>query len=164
MPTEGSSSSSSSAPSPFAFKTPAPPTTFAALKQRRVSLASQPPPRGPQGWNFRDDTGIDSNANAAASSSTSSAFLSAALVPVSPGSSSPRKGKIRAVDLSYNDLSDEPLSPVPEREREKKPRKKWTEEETNMLVKGCQIVSLDIPYPSYLLLRFTFSMALEIGR
>jgi hypothetical protein len=48
-------------------------------------------------------------------------------------SSSPdKKGKMRKADPS----STPDDAPVPE----KKPRKKWTQEETMMLVNGCQIV------------------------
>ena len=48
-----------------------------------------------------------------------------------PTSGPEKKGKMRKIDLSLP-ADDEP-TPIPE----KKPRKKWTAEETDMLVKGC---------------------------
>ena len=112
--------------STFSFKAPLLPSsssvhgpaTASALKHRRVSLASQSSPRIVQAWSFRDDTGLDSQA---ASSSTNGQ-----LVPE-------KKGKMRKIDLSQT--GDESSR------QEKKPRKKWSEEETKMLVEGCQTVS-----------------------
>jgi hypothetical protein len=114
--------------STFSFKAPFPASsssssahgavTASALKHRRVSLASQSSPRVVQAWSFRDDTGLDSQA---ASSSTNGQ-----LVPE-------KKGKMRKIDLSQ--VGDDSAR------LEKKPRKKWTEEETKMLVEGCQTVS-----------------------
>ena len=92
--------------------------TASALKHRRVSLASQSSPRVVQAWSFRDDTGLDSQA---ASSSTNGQ-----LVPE-------KKGKMRKIDLSQTGDDSS--------RQEKKPRKKWSEEETKMLVEGCQTVS-----------------------
>ncbi|KAF8809935.1 hypothetical protein BYT27DRAFT_7209875 [Phlegmacium glaucopus] len=117
------SSSSLPVTSTFSFKAPFPASsssshgvgTASALKHRRVSLASQSSPRVVQAWNFRDDTGLDSQA---ASSSTNGQ-----LVPE-------KKGKMRKIDLSQD--GDDPSR------LEKKPRKKWSEEETRMLVEGCQ--------------------------
>jgi hypothetical protein len=92
--------------------------TASALKHRRVSLVSQSSPRVVQAWSFRDDTGLDSQA---ASSSTNGQ-----LVPE-------KKGKMRKIDLSQTGDDSS--------RQEKKPRKKWSEEETKMLVEGCQTVS-----------------------
>ena len=105
----------------FSFKAPLPlPATSSAgataLKQRRVSLASQSSPRVVQPWCFRDEMGLDAQSNDPSSST---------LAP-------DKKGKFRKPDSSTT--PDDPPSP------EKKPRKKWTQEETMMLVDGCQIV------------------------
>jgi hypothetical protein len=54
-----------------------------------------------------------------------------------PRSATDKKGKLRKGDFS-NPPDD---APIPE----KKPRKKWTQEETMMLVNGCQIVRLSFP-------------------
>ena len=114
--------------STFSFKAPFPASsssssahgavTASALKHRRVSLASQSSPRVVQAWSFRDDTGLDSQATASSSNGQ--------LVPE-------KKGKMRKIDLSQVGDDSSRL--------EKKPRKKWTEEETQMLVEGCQTVS-----------------------
>ncbi|KAF9007152.1 hypothetical protein BDQ17DRAFT_261832 [Cyathus striatus] len=97
--------------SAFSFKAPFP--TSSALKQRRVSLAlPADSPRVVEAWSFRDDTGID------ASSSSSS---------VSPvEQKKPKKGKI---EKEESDAAGDG--------KEKKPRKKWSQEETQMLVDGC---------------------------
>ena len=62
---------------------------------------------------------------------------SSALASDKVGSSTDKKGKMRKADPS-NTPDD---ASVPE----KKPRKKWTQEETMMLVNGCQIVRLSFP-------------------
>ena len=124
-------SSQSVAPSTstFSFKAPFPRSssssssshgvvTASALKHRRVSLASQSSPRVVQAWSFRDDTGLDSQAT--------STSTNCQLVPE-------KKGKMRKIDLSQVGDNSTRL--------EKKPRKKWSEEETKMLVEGCQMVS-----------------------
>ena len=110
-------------PSTFSFTAPCPSASInaSALKQRRVSLASQSSPRVVQAWNFRDDTGLDSQASVSTSNGQ--------LVPE-------KKGKMRKIDLSQ--VGDDSSSS----RMEKKPRKKWTEEETMMLVEGCQTVSI----------------------
>ncbi|KAF6745614.1 hypothetical protein DFP72DRAFT_1035605 [Ephemerocybe angulata] len=116
----GESSSSASAASPaklptaatFAFKAPALP-----LKQRRVSLALPSSPRVVEGWNFRDDTGLDSVASNAEGASLMSQ----------------EKKKIRKVESPEEKESGTTTPEKPE----KKARKKWTLEETAMLVAGC---------------------------
>ena len=131
METTINPSSPSVAPSTstFSFKAPFPKssssssphgasTSASTLKHRRVSLASQSSPRVVQAWSFRDDTGLDSQA---ASSSTHGQLLPE------------KKGKMRKIDLSQ--VGDDSAR------LEKKPRKKWSEEETMMLVEGCQTVS-----------------------
>ncbi|KAF5353468.1 hypothetical protein D9756_007939 [Leucocoprinus leucothites] len=93
-------------------------TPFSALKQRRVSLAlPASTPRVP--WDFRDDTGIAGPSNAPQQQDTQSATEST--------SKEPKKGKIRKTE------PQDPTAPLPE----KKPRKKWSPEETQMLVEGC---------------------------
>ncbi|RDB18181.1 hypothetical protein Hypma_000546 [Hypsizygus marmoreus] len=103
--------------STFSFKAPFPAssstTPFAPLKQRRVSLALPSSPRVVQAWNFRDDTGLDSH------------------VPETEASRAmpEKRGKMRKIATGAD---SEPF-------QEKKQRKKWTEEETQMLVTGCNI-------------------------
>ncbi len=113
---------------------------FPALKQRRVSLAlPASTPRVP--WSFRDDTGIAGPSSAQPSSPTNL----------------PKKVKIRKTEPL------DPAAPVPE----KKPRKKWSPEETQMLVEGCNRVRSYSPNLPVLELTVAFcvcSMALVTGR
>ncbi|KAH7911866.1 hypothetical protein BJ138DRAFT_1084798 [Hygrophoropsis aurantiaca] len=85
-----------------------------ALKQRRVSLALPSSPRLVPAWNFRDDTGLASHV-----------AESSSLMPE-------RRGKMRRI-ADDGDLDDIDGFII----QQKKQRKKWTEEETQMLVKGC---------------------------
>lgn len=137
----------------FSFKEPypvsgVPPSAVSALKQRRVSLASPSSPRVVQPWSFRDEMGLDSQSSDAAASSSSLEKKT----PASPD----KKGKTRRTESLKG--ADESSTP------DKKPRKKWTQEETMMLVNGCQIVC----YLSLLGLLYTKpfynSMASAIGR
>ncbi|KAA1466870.1 hypothetical protein DENSPDRAFT_743887, partial [Dentipellis sp. KUC8613] len=98
--------------STFSFTAPFPSsstTRAAALKQRRVSLALPSSPRQVPAWTFRDDTDIESRA-------------------------SERKGKMRKLASGESSRTDD-ASPL--LAGEKKARKKWTMEETQMLVEGC---------------------------
>ncbi|KAG5652715.1 hypothetical protein H0H81_003966 [Sphagnurus paluster] len=99
--------------STFSFKAPFPASSSAAspLKQRRVSLALPSSPRVVQAWNFRDDTGVDSHIPETEASP---------LVPE-------KRGKLRKLAAG---VDGEPF-------QEKKQRKKWSDEETQMLVLGC---------------------------
>ncbi|KZP27868.1 hypothetical protein FIBSPDRAFT_817841 [Athelia psychrophila] len=99
--------------STFSFKAPFPPNPT-SLKQRRASLAQASAPRLVPVWSFRDDTEL-------AVASTSE------LGPE-------KRGKMRkiATDDGEHELS-EPVN------AEKKQRKKWTAEETQQLVDGCNI-------------------------
>ncbi|KAI0092369.1 hypothetical protein BDY19DRAFT_884381 [Irpex rosettiformis] len=127
--------------STFSFTAPYPSTpssssTPASLKQqRRVSLALPSSPRQFPAWSFRDDTTV----GVGMSSST-------ALVPE-------KKGKIRRIASDTDEVEEaflNPSTPGPSllssqglssssapAEPLKKPRKKWTAEETQMLVDGC---------------------------
>lgn len=103
--------------STFSFKAPFPAssssfTAASPLKQRRVSLALPSSPRVVQAWNFRDDTDLDSHVPETEASG---------LVPA-------KRGKMRKI------ADGEPF-------QEKKQRKKWSDEETQMLVAGCNRVS-----------------------
>lgn len=105
--------------STFSFKAPFPASSSStALKQRRVSLALPSSPRVVQAWSFRDDTGLDSH------------------VPETVGSGlmPEKRGKMRKIATATDD--DSPL-------QEKKQRKKWSPEETQMLVDGCNRVSAE---------------------
>ena len=75
-------------------------------------------PRVVQAWSFRDDTGIDS----------SSGVGSNLALPE-------KKGKMRKIAPTADDED-------PTTFQEKKPRKKWSAEETQMLVDGCNRVSV----------------------
>ena len=119
QPTASAPSSST-----FTFKAPYPPASTSAgsqgaSKQRRVSLALPNTPRVVPAWNFRDDTTIDAHI-------ASTAALAE------------KKGKMRRAASSASDthrVSETAIVP------EKRQRKKWSEEETKMLVNGCNIVS-----------------------
>ncbi|KAG1750478.1 uncharacterized protein EDB91DRAFT_1217164 [Suillus paluster] len=86
-----------------------------ALKQRRVSLALPSSPRLVPAWSFRDDTDL-----------TSHVAETSAPMPE-------RKGKMRKI-AGDGDYRDTPGAFIVQ---QKKPRKKWSEEETQMLVEGC---------------------------
>lgn len=90
------------------------------LKQRRVSLALPSAPRVVQAWTFRDDTGLDSHVP-----ETDTAHQ---LMPE-------KRGKMRKIAVA-----DEPDPDAAGGEREKRQRKKWSAEETQMLVDGCNRV------------------------
>lgn len=90
-------------------------------KQRRVSLALPSSPRLVPAWSFRDDTRLDSHAASAS-----------CLAPE-------KKGKMRKIAAD-----DHPIERVVY--TEKRQRKKWTDEETQMLVDGCNVVSAYIYY------------------
>lgn len=89
------------------------------LKQRRVSLALPSSPRLFPAFSFRDDTGV--GVHSAADSS-----------------SSEKKGKMRRIESDHQD--DDVLQLTGP--SEKKMRKKWTTDETQMLVDGCNKVRL----------------------
>lgn len=101
--------------SSFTFKAPYPPTT--GLKQRRVSLAVPPSERVVPAWSFRDDTSVETHV---------AETDAAALDKAGPLADSPDEMK----------PPPDPVHPA----LEKKARKKWTMEETQMLVDGCNKV------------------------
>ncbi|EMD35191.1 hypothetical protein CERSUDRAFT_116659 [Gelatoporia subvermispora B] len=105
--------------STFSFTAPFPtsstPASSSSLKQRRVSLALPSSPRLFPAWSFRDDTGVGVHSSAD----------SATGVPE-------KKGKMRKIAASSDHTDDDPPFQM-----EKKQRKKWTQEETQMLVAGC---------------------------
>ena len=116
--------------STFSFTAPFPPspaasTSQAVKPQRRVSLALPSSPRVFPAWTFRDDTGLGVHS-------------ADADVPNTPE----KRGKMRRI------ASDEPEPGAGETsvgaaaldKPEMKPRKKWTMEETQMLVAGCNKV------------------------
>ena len=82
-------------------------------KQRRVSLALPSSTR--VAWNFRDDTGVESHV--------------------------PETGASDIVPEKWRKMRK--IAPGADNEisQEKKQRKKWSDEETQMLVTGCNIVS-----------------------
>ncbi|EJD05156.1 uncharacterized protein FOMMEDRAFT_139688 [Fomitiporia mediterranea MF3/22] len=109
--------------STFTFATPYPPAATATvgsqatLKQRRVSLALPNSPRLVPAWSFRDDTTIDAH------------VASSSQIPQD------KKGKMRKASADEQKVADKASVQVPE----KRQRKKWTEEETQMLVNGCNV-------------------------
>ena len=94
-------------------------------------------PRIVPAWSFRDDTGLDAHAVASTSE----------LGPE-------KRGKMRKLDT--DDGERELSEPV---NAEKKQRKKWTAEETQMLVDGCNIVSKTLPLIDGPMLTWPFSGA-----
>ncbi|CDO68084.1 hypothetical protein BN946_scf184788.g15 [Trametes cinnabarina] len=126
--------STSSLPSTSTFSFTAPfPTSPSLAKQRRVSLALPSSPRIFPAWSFRDDTGLGVHSADAPENSSSSA------------SGPEKKGKMRRIasdeqradgEPSPSAQSSQPHPPHPP-PPEKKQRKKWTMEETQMLVAGC---------------------------
>ncbi|KAL1740503.1 hypothetical protein HDZ31DRAFT_7525, partial [Schizophyllum fasciatum] len=80
-----------------------------ATKTRRVSLALPSSPKEFPAWSFRDDTGVGAHRGQAGEE---------------PSSTPEKRGKMRK--LADGDAATE-----------KKPRKRWTPEETQMLVEGC---------------------------
>lgn len=124
--------------SAFSFTAPFPPPSStltnsqSSKQQRRVSLALPSSPRLFPAWSFRDDTSVG--------------------VGVSGGSEQEKRGKMRRVESEDGQSSAQIAStstiiqtqPQPE----KKQRKKWSEEETQMLVKGCNKVCTPILFTS----------------
>lgn len=108
-----------SAPFPLSASTSAS-SAPSPLKQRRVSLALPSSPRLFPAFSFRDDTGVGVHSAADSSSTTSSE----------------KKGKMRRIESDRPDEDVLQLSGP----SEKKMRKKWTTDETQMLVDGCNKV------------------------
>jgi hypothetical protein len=79
-------------------------------------------PRLVPAWDFRDDTGVQSHVPE-----------TSALVPE-------KRGKMRKISTA----TDRDDSEVACSSQEKKQRKKWSMEETQMLVNGCNLVSIYI--------------------
>jgi len=160
-----SSTFSFKAPFPVSPPPPQPPLAAAvsALKHRRVSLASPSSPRLVQPWSFRDEMGLhiqpptpDAETGAAASSS-----------PTATGAAVPeKKGKMRKLDPKLAGAGGGDELTV----QDKKPRKKWSNEETQMLVQGCQIVCfifISFPPHAFVLCRCsadTHTLILAWGR
>ncbi|OJA17060.1 WSC protein [Rhizopogon vesiculosus] len=114
-PTAATFSFSAPFPGLSSSNSPTSSSSSTALKQRRVSLALPSSPRVVQAWNFRDDTGL-----------TSHVAETSAPMPE-------RKGKMRKI-ADDGDRHETTSSFIIQH---KKPRKKWSEEETRMLVEGC---------------------------
>ncbi|KAI0338683.1 hypothetical protein BDW22DRAFT_1422972 [Trametopsis cervina] len=119
----------------FSFTAPFPPPSSSASspaslkQQRRVSLALPSSPRQFPAWTFRDDTSVGVGVSSPS-----------ALVPE-------KKGKIRRIASDNDDGEEASGGPSTfnslgapgssNAEPLKKPRKKWTADETQMLVDGC---------------------------
>jgi hypothetical protein len=110
--------------STFSFTAPLLPASNsnnqATIKQRRVSLALPSSPKVFPAWSFRDDTAVDSQ------------------IASSSATAPEKKGKMRKITMD----NDKPVDKAPP-PTEKRQRKKWTEEETQMLVTGCNTVRSD---------------------
>ena len=122
------------------FQQPQDPSSSVSLtphkQQRRVSLALPSSPRQFPAWSFRDDTSVG--------------VAAAAPSPLVPE----KKGKMRRIANDDSDIgvalagaSVQPQSSqaaaaaaAQAAETAKKQRRKWTDEETKMLVDGCQKV------------------------
>jgi hypothetical protein len=151
-------------PSAFTFKEPYPPAEPAAgpktpvasaaasgaggsgtLKQRRVSLAVPPSARVVPLWTFRDDTTVEKHVAETPTTATLTATSMHDMMgstsmgpPPVPLTMSPRQAYDIEEDMKplsglSSDLFGRP---------EKKVRKKWTMEETQMLVDGCNKVCI----------------------
>ena len=108
--------------STFSFTAPFPLRggSITSSKQRRVSLPSSPRSSPTPGWPFRDEMGLE------AMSSSGSASVTA-----------DKDKKLRKVELGVASVSmEESVSSS----LEKKQRKRWSMEETQMLVAGCNKV------------------------
>lgn len=132
------------APFPSSSRRPTPSTTM-PLKQRRVSLALPSSPRLVPAWSFRDDTGLESH------------------VAETSGLAPEKRGKMRKI-ANDSDRDDPDLAPS----QEKKQRKKWTTEETQMLVDGCNVVSMlqlrSRPPSPLIIMFFYYSTVSAAGR
>ena len=111
-------------------------STAAGPKQRRVSLALPSSTR--VAWNFRDDTGIESHV--------------------------PETGASDLVPEKWRKMRR--IAPATDNEapHEKKQRKKWSDEETQMLVTGCNMVSCLDTLSTILGPHSEFSTVSETGR
>lgn len=134
--------------STFSFKAPLPvasgsgPSSAAggaSSKQRRVSLALPSSPRLVPAWNFRDDTRVGAGSDA----------VPARVERGRSTSADQRRGKMRrlAVDAGEEDDDEDEegdagksAAAKDQKPKEKKVRRKWTPEETQMLVDGCNTV------------------------
>ena len=119
--------------STFSFTAPYPPSSTSTSQsqtkpQRRVSLALPSSPRVFPAWSFRDDTGLGGHSNDTDMDDADADVLE-------------KRGKMRRI--VPDDPGEEPLFPSSDKP-EKKPRKKWTMEETQMLVAGCNKVRHDL--------------------
>ncbi|KAF4588468.1 hypothetical protein EYR40_010019 [Pleurotus pulmonarius] len=144
MPTLTVTACKSTMPPPatttFSFKAPFPVASpGASLKPRRVSLALPSSPRlvPDSAWNFRDDTGIDAHRTGHSNPSQGYESDTDVLLPE-------KRGKMRRIASDGDDFtlgSTTGASGSAEGaagpSSEKKQRKKWTTEETQMLVDGC---------------------------
>lgn len=129
--------------STFSFQVPLPASASSSssssspIKQRRVSLALPSAPRVVQAWTFRDDTGLDSHVP-----ETEAAHQ---LMPE-------KRGKLRKIAVA-----DEMNADAVGGEKEKRQRKKWTAEETQMLVDGCNRVCIRLSHkPTTPLIRTSY--------
>jgi len=109
------SSSTFSFSAPFPLPKPASASSAPQPKQRRVSLALPSSPRLFPAFHFRDDTGVGVHSGESSSS----------LGPE-------KKGKMRRIETDRLEEEIVQMSGP----SEKKMRKKWTTEETQMLVDG----------------------------
>lgn len=116
---QASTSNLSAPSSTFSFTAPFPLRgSISSSKQRRVSLPSSPRFSPTPGWPFRDEMGLE-------------AMSSSGVV------SSDKDKKLRKVEL---DMAAGSVEESLTSGQEKKQRKKWTMEETQMLVDGCNRV------------------------
>ncbi len=126
--------------STFSFTAPFPPSPTSSLaKQRRVSLALPSSPRIFPAWSFRDDTGLGVHSGDPEDDTPTATYTQE------------KRGKMRriATDELRTD-GETSTSPQPHgcpSLPEKKPRKKWTMEETQMLVAGCNKVRGVVGWP-----------------
>ena len=113
--------------STFSFTAPFPlrGSSITSSKQRRVSLPSSPRASPTPGWSFRDEMGLEAMSTSGSASVTSD-----------------KDKKLRKVEVDISSVSMEESTPPGQ---EKRQRKKWTMEETQMLVDGCNKVRYCFP-------------------
>ena len=118
----------------------------AFVKQQRVSLAlsSDPSPHIFPAQSFRDDTGLGVHSPDSAQAPDDAADAKKGKVHRIAGrDDAPDTGDLTThmlVGMSDGSCGHQPPSTMNSEKPEKKPRKKWTMEETQMLVAGCNKV------------------------
>ena len=135
----------------FSFTAPFPPPSSpplsaaaasASAKQRRVSLALalRLLPCIFPAWSFRDDTGLGVHSPDSAQATDDAADAKKGKIRRIAGGNGAADAGDMTMNMSHGSCGHQPPSTMNSEKPEKKPRKKWTMEETQMLVAGCNKV------------------------